>query len=540
MSNMSKQHNKPAMAGIDDSPFTGANALKRLKRRQAAERRFQAYSATAIGLAVLALFVLFSSIISQAQSAFSKHYLRIDLPLERRIIAPDATLDPVRIESNISGFNKLVKDRLILLFPDAASATHKTRALFAMLPRLGVLPVARKTAANLDMLGTRQTFDIVVSDDADLFLKQKIGRHQRLELSGATSLQHRSGPNYTLTGIGRGQLATSYPATPRAAGQPARDILVRSGQNWFTLVAASETGLDLKTLTVGASAEDLRLAEPLEALILETVETDRNISNYQIALLTHLQDQGRIIRKFNFDLLSRSDSTYPELAGAAAAIAGSILTMLVTAIFAIPIGILAAIYLEEFARKNWLTGIIQVNINNLAAVPSIIFGLLGAAIFLNIFNMPRSIPLVGGLVLGLLILPTIIMASQAALQAVPQSVRNAALGIGATRAQTVFHHTLPLAAPGIITGAIIGMARALGETAPLLLIGMVAFVNEVPTSPDQEATVLPVLIFKWFSGAERAWEPMTSALVLVLVGFLIIINLIAVAVRLKFDRRWSP
>jgi phosphate transport system permease protein len=217
---------------------------------------------------------------------------------------------------------------------------------------------------------------------------------------------------------------------------------------------------------------------------------------------------------------------------------GSIFTMLITAIFALPVGILAAVYLEEFARNTVLTRVIEVNINNLAAVPSIIFGLLGAAVFLNTFGLPRSAPLVGGLVLGLLVLPTIIIASRAALRSVPPSVRDAALGLGASPNQAVFHHVLPLAAPGILTGAIIAMARALGETAPLLLIGMVAFVSEVPASPNDEATVLPVLIYKWFSGAERAWEPMTAAVILILLVVLVAMNLIAVLVRRRFERRW--
>jgi len=212
--------------------------------------------------------------------------------------------------------------------------------------------------------------------------------------------------------------------------------------------------------------------------------------------------------------------------------------MFVTALFAIPVGILAAVYLEEFAPKNRMTNIIELNINNLAAVPSIIFGLLGAALFINAFGMPRSVPLVGGLVLGLLVLPTVIIASRAALKSVPPSVRTAALGLGASQTQSVFHHVLPLAAPGIMTGAILAMARALGETAPLLLIGMVAFVNEVPTGPTQEATTLPVLIYKWFSGAERAWEPMTSAVIIILLATLVLMNLAVVLLRRRFERRW--
>ncbi|MEO1786287.1 MAG: phosphate ABC transporter permease PstA, partial [Pseudomonadota bacterium] len=214
------------------------------------------------------------------------------------------------------------------------------------------------------------------------------------------------------------------------------------------------------------------------------------------------------------------------------------LTMLVTAGFAVPVGIAAALYLEEFAPKTRVTELIEVNINNLAAVPSIVFGLLGAAVFLNIFGMPRSVPFVGGLVLGLLTLPTVIIASRASLRAVPPSIRAAALGLGASKTQTVFHHVLPLAAPGILTGAIIGLARALGETAPLLLIGMVAFVAEVPSGPTDEATALPVLVYKWSTGAERAWEYNTAAAIIVLLLFMIIMNATAVFLRRRFERRW--
>ncbi|MEO0786873.1 MAG: phosphate ABC transporter permease PstA, partial [Pseudomonadota bacterium] len=257
-----------------------------------------------------------------------------------------------------------------------------------------------------------------------------------------------------------------------------------------------------------------------------------------IAWTLALQDDGRVSRGINWALLSNADSTYPEIAGVLAAIVGSLFTMLITAMIAIPIGISAALYLEEYAPKNRLTDLIEVNINNLAAVPSIVFGLLGAAVFLNFLALPRSAPLVGGLVLGLLTLPTVIIASRAALRAVPPSIRSAALGVGASKTQTVLHHVLPLAAPGIMTGAIIGMARALGETAPLLLIGMVAFVAEVPSGPTDEATALPVLIFKWSTGAERAWEPNTAAAIVVLLTFMVLMNALAVFVRRRFERRW--
>jgi len=203
-----------------------------------------------------------------------------------------------------------------------------------------------------------------------------------------------------------------------------------------------------------------------------------------------------------------------------------------------PIGVAAAVYLEEFAPTNKWTDMIEVNINNLAAVPSIVFGLLGLAMFINFFGMPRSAPLVGGLVLTLMTLPTIIIASRAALKSVPPSIREAALGIGASRMQTVTHHVLPLALPGMLTGTIIGMAQALGESAPLLMIGMVAFIVDIPSGPMDPATVLPVQVFLWADSPERAFVEKTSAAIMVLLGFLILMNLIAVLLRRRFERRW--
>ena len=277
---------------------------------------------------------------------------------------------------------------------------------------------------------------------------------------------------------------------------------------------------------------------PLKGLIVTVPESRRTISDLQIAWALALRSEGVIRRVPHTSLLTRTDSTYPELAGSLAAIVGSLLTMLVTGMVAIPMGIFAAIFLEEFAPKNRLTQLIEVNINNLAAVPSIVFGLLGATLLLGTFGLPRSAPLVGGLVLALLILPVVIIAARAALRAVPPSIRSGALAVGASRMQAVFHHVLPLAFPGMLTGAILGMARALGETAPLLLIGMVAFVAEVPSSTTDEATALPVLIYSWASNAERAWEPMTAAVIVILLALLVIMNVIVVMLRRKFERRW--
>lgn len=236
--------------------------------------------------------------------------------------------------------------------------------------------------------------------------------------------------------------------------------------------------------------------------------------------------------------MTRGASREPEMAGVWGAVVGSFLTLVVTLAFAFPLGVAAAIYLEEFAPKNRWTTIIEVNINNLAAVPSIVFGLLGLGIFLNFFGFDRSAAYVGGIVLGLMTLPVIIIASRVALRAVPPSIREAALGIGASRLQTVMHHVLPLAMPGIMTGTIIGMARALGETAPLLMIGMVAFVVDIPGGFADPATVLPVQIFMWADFPEPAFEQRTSAAILVLLVFLILMNALAVILRSRFEQRW--
>lgn len=265
---------------------------------------------------------------------------------------------------------------------------------------------------------------------------------------------------------------------------------------------------------------------------------ERRLKDRQIRWVEALESNGRIEKRFNRTFFVAGDSREPELSGIRGAMIGSVLTLLVTLVLAFPISISAAIYLEEFAPKTRWTDLIEVNINNLAAVPSIVFGLLGLAVFINFFGLPRSAPLVGGLVLTLMTLPTIIIASRAALKSVPPSIREAALGIGSSKVQMVLHHVLPLALPGMLTGTIIGMARALGETAPLLMIGMVAFIVDVPTKPMDPSTVLPVQIFLWADSPERAFVERTSAAILVLLVFLVVMNGIAVIMRRKFERRW--
>jgi phosphate transport system permease protein len=267
-------------------------------------------------------------------------------------------------------------------------------------------------------------------------------------------------------------------------------------------------------------------------------EGDRRIKDNQIAWLDQLAAEGRIEKRFNTTFFTAGDSREPELAGIWGAAVGSLLTLMVTLALSFPIGVAAAVYLEEFAPQNRLTDLIEVNINNLAAVPSIVFGLLGLAVFINIFGVPRSAPLVGGLVLTLMTLPTIIIASRAALKSVPPSIREAALGIGASPMQTILYHVLPLAMPGMLTGTIIGMAQALGETAPLLMIGMVAFIVDIPSGIFDPATVLPVQIYLWADSPERAFVERTSAAIMVLLAFLILMNALAVIMRKRFERRW--
>ena len=270
----------------------------------------------------------------------------------------------------------------------------------------------------------------------------------------------------------------------------------------------------------------------------EVPEDERRLNDRVIGYVDDLREAGVIERQFNTTFFTAGDSREPEQAGILGALTGSFLTLIITLLLSFPIGVAAAIYLEEFAPRNRFIDLIEININNLAAVPSIIFGLLGLAIFINWFGMPRSTAIVGGLVLALMTLPTIIIASRVSIQAVPPSIKEAALGVGASRMQAMFHHVLPIAMPGMLTGTIIGMARALGETAPLLMIGMVAFIVEPPSGFTDPATALPVQIFLWSDSPERGFTERTSAAILVLLAFLIAMNAAAVYLREKVTKRF--
>ena len=302
------------------------------------------------------------------------------------------------------------------------------------------------------------------------------------------------------------------------------------------IVASPELLGTTQSIWVPASSNvDMLIKGNIDANLDEAL---RPISDKQIEWVGVLQESGRLDTRFNKALFTNGDSREPELAGIKGAIMGSLYMLIVTIVLSFPIGVAAAIYLEEFAPRNRWSDLIEVNINNLAAAPSIVFGLLGVVLFIDWFALPRSAPIVGGLVLTLLTLPVIIIASRASIKAVPPSIREAALGLGASQTQVVFHHVLPLALPGMLTGTIICMSRALGESAPLLMIGMVAFIVDVPGSFTDPATALPVQIYLWADSPERAFAERTSAAIIVLLGFLLLMNLAAVILRKRMERKW--
>jgi phosphate transport system permease protein len=333
-----------------------------------------------------------------------------------------------------------------------------------------------------------------------------------------------------------------YDLFPEVSGRRDRRAL---GQ--IVSVGAAYQLQDIVTADPGLIGETIRVWVPASADVDMVMkgnidrtlpEESRPVNDRELSWIDQLEDSGRLHLKLNKALFLNGDSREPELAGIRGALMGSFYMLLVTLVLAFPVGVAAAIYLEEFAPRNRWTDLIEVNINNLAAVPSIVFGLLGLAVFINWVSLPRSSPLVGGLVLSLMTLPVIIIAARASIKSVPPSIKEAALGLGASRMQMVFQHVLPLALPGILTGTIIGMARALGETAPLLMIGMVAFIVDVPQGPLDPSAALPVQVYLWADSPERAFVERTSAAIIVLLGFLLLMNLTAVLLRRRFERSW--
>lgn len=426
------------------SVATRSEHSARLKRRYAAERRFQWYGLGAIIIGLGFLVMLFTSIISNGWSAFLQSSVRLNVFLDPAEVAPDG---------KVSG--------------DALRRADLTGlARKALLKELGLANPNRRTR--------REAYGLL-SRGVDVQIRDKIL------------------------------------ADPSLVGKTVPILLLAHG--------------NVDALLKGS----IDRATPSER---------RQLNDQQVAWVDKLVAEGKLAKHFNTGLFAFGASSQPETSGLLVALIGSFFMMLTVVVLAVPLGVAAAAYLEEFAPRNWLTDTIEVNINNLAAVPSIVFGLLGLAVFINMFGLPRSASLVGGLVLTLMTLPTIIIATRAAIRAVPPSIREAALGVGASKMQTLTHHTLPLAIPGILTGTIIGLVQALGETAPLLMIGMVAFVVDAPSTPLEPATALPVQIYMWATSAERGFVERTAGATIVLLLFLFVMNAAAVILRRRFERKW--
>ncbi|WP_193163263.1 phosphate ABC transporter permease PstA [Microbulbifer hainanensis] len=430
-------------------------------------------------------------------------------------------------DSNQSNGHSSVRERI----EQGLARRHRKEKIFR---GLGIASIA------FGILVVALLFTDIISKGAGAFRQTAIELQITYDpaVLGIDKVDHESLTWANFTGVIRESLRARFPEVSGRSDKRELYSMVSSGAP-FTLRDRLEANPELlgKTEQVWLAADDD--VDTFVKSLDDSKEGFRGRTSEMMAgWIQQLLKSGELKRRFNTAFFTNGDSREPEQAGIRAALVGSLLTLLVTLVLSFPIGVAAAIYLEEYAPKNRWTDLIEVNINNLAAVPSIVFGLLGLAIFINFFELPRSAPLVGGLVLTLMTLPTIIISSRAALKAVPPSIREAAMGMGASRMQVVFHHVLPLAMPGMLTGAIIGMAQALGETAPLLMIGMVAFIVDVPGGVTDPATVLPVQIFLWADSPERAFVERTSAAIMVLLSFLIVMNASAVWLRKKLERRW--
>lgn len=526
---------------------------------------------------VLAVVV---DILFKGMPAFWQHSLVLEVPVSAEAIDPKGTRDPAVIRS--ADYYTLTRNAMFAAIPGIEGRTAK-KALAGLLSSGASNELRDKLAADPSLIGQTVRARFLLSDDADLYLKGSETNVVTTPSRGVASLSGTTGEVKILTSandfaddlvtikkalLGRIEtLETELRRAERggesraAEAQHIRDdikalqaridqpkvaetldakmpsLLVAINGGLIKLNQISDTEASGQVILPLKSADE---AQPGQwSVVTYTVpESNRKTTDLEVAFLERLRAEGKVEEHFNTIFFTAGDSREAELAGILGSLMGSILMLSVTIALCVPIGVLAAVYLEEFAPKNRLTDLIEININNLAAVPSIVFGLLGLAVFLNFFGMPRSAPVVGGLVLGLLVLPTIIIASRAALKAVPPSIKEAALGVGASQQQAVFHHVLPLAMPGIMTGTIIGMAHALGETAPLLMIGMLAFIVDVPTSFTDPATALPAQIYIWSDLPEQAFQAKTAAAIIVLLAVLFLMNGTAIWLRKRFERRW--
>lgn len=582
-------------------------AARRLKQRRRAESRLKAYGIAAIALAGAALITLLSSVVLQARLAVTEAYLTPSISLPADMGATTDEIAKVNFDRLVKDQLKSMfpsmgdrRSRRELYGVVSSGASFELRDAVLADPSMvgstttfpllasddvdlylkGEFGELRKVQHSGDLsptgaegkvrlLSTSNDFSQQLAAVKEALLsravllrrqvvRQETGRSVRAaEAAAAVDDEERERLLSQAQGFAaerdrlQAQVDDLEQRAARPGGEEALDntmpsVMVRINGGVVKATRISSAGLEGDAI-IPLSSDATAPPEDWVLWVMDAPERARKISDKQIVVVETLRESGAIETRFNTRFFTAGDSREPELAGIWGAAVGSFWTMLVTFCIAFPVGVMAAIYLEEFAPKNALTDFIEVNINNLAAVPSIVFGLLGLAIFvagIEIMGveiggfMPRSAPIAGGAVLALMTLPTIIIASRASIRAVPPSIRDAALGLGASRLQTSFHHVLPLAMPGILTGTIIGMAQALGETAPLIMIGMVAFIVDIPGGITDSATVLPVQVFRWSDFPERGFEARTAAAICVLLAFLVIMNALAVFLRRRFERRW--
>jgi phosphate transport system permease protein len=479
-----------------------------IARRYAAEKRFRLYGIAALVLTTAFLAVLLTDIVWRSLPAYMQYNAVLTV-----------TVDPEKVDpaKPMAGdFEGIVRTAWRAQFPSVDSRADR-RLLNSLLSNASGSELRRQVVADPSLIGKQVTVPVMLSDDADVHLKGLATSVSRVNGEGALQIR-AEGENYFLSGRGIA---------------PGAIVLADGGA--FKIAADSAAPAEVIIAPGGAS--EVQQGQ-WQLLSFSVPETARKLGDRQAVWLETLREKGVLERQVAWNFFLNGDSREAEQAGILGSIVGSLMVVFVTVMLSLPVGVAAAIYLEEFAPRNRFTEIIEVNINNLAAVPSIIFGLLGLAVFIGFFGMPRSIPLVGGLVIALMSLPTIIIASRAAVRAVPPSIREAALGVGASHQQAVFHHVLPLAMPGIMTGTILAVASAIGETAPLLLIGMVAFIVDIPGGFFDPATVLPVQIYLWSDLPEKAFEARAAAAIVVLLVIMMVLNALAIYLRKRFERRW--
>lgn len=572
----------PAPAPFRRVDFTSKEAQQRLRKRYRSESIYRTTGMLAIALTGLFLAVMIGNIAIKGIPAFWEHYVVADVPLSPAVLDPKGDKSPESIRAG--DYLTLSREAITSLVPGIEGRAAK-RELTGLLSNGAADDLRNRLAADPSLLGQTVTSRFLLSDTADLYFKgvgtpirtnyetraiatpsgttgqikillsandfaddlQTIKdelKNRAAALTAEASRLERIGSEGALASAAR-MRETIKGLTARVDQVSGAEVLDQTIDSRLVAINGGLVRLTEMSATAATGEVLLPLSSSADAqpgqwgvVTYETPEADRKVSDRQVAFLEKLRADGKIESGFNFRFFTAGDSREAELAGLGGALVGSLLTLAVTLAVCLPIGVMAAIYLEEFAPKNWVTDLIEININNLAAVPSIVFGLLGLAVFLNFFGLPRSAPLVGGLVLALLVLPMIIIAARASMKAVPPSIKEAALGVGASHQQAVFHHMLPLAIPGIMTGTILGVANALGQTAPLLMIGMVAFVVDVPGSITEAATGLPVQLYLWSDLPEPAFEAKTAAGILVLLAFLFALNGTAIWLRSKFERRW--